>query len=126
MRTTLWVTGCLLAAATMVGACSAAPGDPSDPQVSAPLSAVAPSAPTDLGAAAPACSTDTDCGSDALCVEHVCHPACRRASDCAAGASCNMDNNGYCFNAPGCNPPPPGEKCSFICWGYCDSAADGG
>jgi hypothetical protein len=117
--------GSVLAAATMVAACSAAPAPSSDPQVAAPLTAGDPTALTDLGAAAPACAIDTDCGTDALCVEHVCHRACRWASDCAAGSSCNMDNHGDCFNAPGCNPAPAGEKCSLMCWGWCD-LGDGG
>ncbi len=113
--------GGLLATVTMVVACSSAPVDPGEPQVSAPLSAGEQTAPTDLGAPSPACSTDKECGSDALCVDHVCHAACRRASDCAAGSSCNMDNHGNCFNEPGCNPPPPGQMCPLICYGYCDS-----
>ncbi len=72
-----------------------------------------------------ACQTDADCSGADLCVEHVCREGCRSHDDCASGF-CNFDNDGHCFNEHGCNPPPDGEMCPMICWGYCDTPHDGG
>jgi hypothetical protein len=102
------------------GAASASPGAPASADTDA---GVPP--PSDLGGASEACATDRDCtGGDALCVEHVCHQACHDSHQCGTGGTggtCQLDNgHGGCFNAPGCNPPPPGQMCPTTCWGFCE------
>jgi hypothetical protein len=76
--------------------------------------------PGDSGEAPSTCATDFDCSSKDLCVEGVCRRACHGDAVCGGG-TCHVETDaGWCYNAPGCNPPPPGKMCPRLCYGYCE------
>jgi len=77
------------------------------------------------------CSTDFDC-MDAglptnphgyLCYGGFCQQACLSTvnSGCPKHKSCVIlyTDAGNCYRQPGCNPPPPGILCPFLCYGIC-------
>jgi len=111
-----------IVAVPLLSACS---GDGTSVPAPSPRHEVAAMVPSALDAAPPdatgPCTGDADCASNDLCVAGTCRRACHRDDACSAGATCHTETGGgWCYNAPGCNPPPPGIMCPTLCYGYCE------
>ena len=77
------------------------------------------------GGSGTACATEKTCGNDELCVAGKCTKQCTGPAACGANAACRTD---FCYGPHGCNPPPDGQACPPVCYGFCESlpVADAG